>query len=51
MQPNMIMFVVVWTRGFVIVSRLLGLVGLGPTPDANDARHDLPVDRCAWSQP
>jgi hypothetical protein len=47
----MIMFVVVWTRGFVIVSGLLGLVGSGRTPDANDACDDLPVDRCAWSQP
>jgi hypothetical protein len=43
MQPRMIMSVVVRTLGFVIVSGLLGLVGFGPTPDAKDARHDLPL--------
>src|SRR5207342_92143 len=36
MQSSMIMFMVVRTLGFVIVRGLLGLVGLGPTPDAKD---------------
>jgi hypothetical protein len=40
--------VIVRTLGFLIVSRLLGLVGLGPSPDARDVeiavlRHQLAV--------
>ena len=48
MQPGMIMFMVLRTLGFVIVRGLLGLVGLGPAPDAKDVeiavlRHQLAV--------
>jgi hypothetical protein len=48
MQPGMIMFMVLRTLGFVIVRGVLGLVGLGPTPDAKDVeiavpRHQLAV--------
>jgi hypothetical protein len=44
----MIAAVVVRTLGFVIVRGLLGLVGLGPAPDAKDVeiavlRHQLAV--------
>jgi putative transposase len=44
----MITTVVVRTLGFVIVRGLLGLVGLGPAPDAKDVeiavlRHQLAV--------
>jgi hypothetical protein len=42
--------VVVGTLGFLVVRRVLGLVGLGPTPDAKDVeiavlRHQLAVLR------
>jgi len=48
--------VVVRTLGFVIVRRLLGLVGLGPAPDAKDVeiavlRHQLVVLRRQVARP
>jgi hypothetical protein len=46
----------VCTLGFVIVRRVLGLVGLGPTPDAKDIeiavlRHQLMVVRRQVTRP
>jgi putative transposase len=35
-RPGMITFVVVRTLGWVVLRRLVGLVGLGPGPDAKD---------------
>lgn len=48
--------VVVRTLAFVVVRRLLGLVGLGPAPDAKDVeiavlRHQLMVLRRQVARP
>jgi hypothetical protein len=36
---------VVWTLALVIVRRVLGLVGLGPAPDAKDIEIGVPRAR------
>src|SRR3954467_7532693 len=56
MLSSRLRFMVARTLAFVIVRRLLELVGLGPTPDAKDAeiavlRHQLMVVRRQVTRP
>jgi putative transposase len=49
-------FVVVRTLGFLVIRRVLGLIGLGPAPDAKDVeiavlRHQLVVLRRQVARP
>src|SRR4029450_12723287 len=55
-RADRMIFVVARTLGFLVIRRVLGLIGLGPAPDAKDVeiavlRHQLVVLRRQVARP